>query len=122
MGKGGRVILHVVPCLAEGEVDVDAVLRAESGVGQCRAHRGNVVGREAIGLEVGKAPPRLAEARLERESGAIGGDRFIDPAYRFQHGTNAEVQLGLRQRLAQHLATGRDGLLEPVEQTENGCL
>lgn len=59
-----------------------------------------------------------AKARI----GAISGDRFIDPADHFQHGTNAEVQLGLRRRLAQHLAIGRDGLLEPAEPTENGCL
>src|SRR5579862_27226 len=72
--EGFFVETFVLQRLAEREMEVEAVLVLDVASRDLLAHRGRVVRREAEGLEVRKAPPRLAEAGLEAEALAISSD------------------------------------------------
>src|SRR5205807_4238047 len=80
-----RVALAVVPegvgvaslvfeRLGEREVQVVVILGAQVRTRELPAHLSQVAGIEAIGLEVGEAPPGLTQTRLELEGSAIGAD------------------------------------------------
>ena len=92
---------------------------AERGIGQHGSHGCDVGFGEAEGLEVGEAPPRFAEARLEVERGAVGGDRFVELADRLEHGAEAEQQARLARRAGEDGAVGRDRLVEAAEAAED---
>ncbi len=71
-------------------------------------HRGDVGLAEAEGLQVGQAPVRLAEARLELDGAAIGRDRFLLASRRLQRVALAEPDPGLLRILPQQFLVDAD--------------
>ena len=61
-----RVVAGILQRLAQGEVQVQAVLVRKIGARALRTHHRHVVVAEAEGLQVGQAPPHFAEAGLQR--------------------------------------------------------
>ena len=75
------VFAGVFQRLAECEFEMEAVVGREVGPPQQAAHRLDLAGGEAEGLEVGQAPVGLAEARIEFDAPAVGLDgAFLVPA------------------------------------------
>ena len=72
MAEGGCGVALVLQRLAEREMEMKLVLFGQIGRGERRLHRGDVRRVEADGLQVGEAPPDLAEAGL---AGRVRGDR-----------------------------------------------
>ena len=70
--------------LAEREVKMKAVILADAGRVKRLLHCGNVVVAEADRLQIGKAPPDLAQRRLDRKRSPVGGDAFGLVSNRFQ--------------------------------------
>ena len=63
--------------LAQREIEMEAMLGVEIITKELRAHRRDLVVAEAEGLEIGETPIRLAEAGIERDAAAIGGDGLV---------------------------------------------
>ena len=93
--EGPGVLAAVLERLAEREIQVQPVLVFEVRALQLRPHRGDVGIVETEGLEVGQAPPGIAEARVEFEAAAIGGDRAFAQARGLQRVPLAEPDMGL---------------------------
>jgi hypothetical protein len=107
MLEGGRVLVAVFQRLAQREVQVQAVLGVQVAALQLRAHPGDVGIVEAEGLEVGQAPPGIAEARFERGAAPVGGDRALRVAGGLQCVPQAQPDPGLVRM------PGEDALVQP---------
>ena len=79
-----RERLRVLERLAEREVEVIAVLFADVGPRELPAHDGDVARLEAERLEVGEAPPGLAEVGKKLGAPAVRIDAFVRPAKRLE--------------------------------------
>ena len=95
MIEGGGMVGRVLQRLAEREMQVEAVVVGQPLPRQRRAHRRDVVGSEAEGLEVGEAPPGLAERRAAHDGGAIGGDALRRPPDGLERMALAHPRLGV---------------------------
>ena len=60
--------------LAERELELEPVVFVEIAALQRGLHRGHVVVVEVHGLQIGEAPPGVAERRLQGDRLAIGGE------------------------------------------------
>ena len=107
MLEGGRVFVAVFQRLAQREVEMQPVLGVEVAALQLRAHAGDVGIVEAEGLEVGQAPPCVAEARLEFGATPVGGDRALRVAGGLQRVPQAQPDPGLVRM------PGEDALVQP---------
>ena len=74
MAEAGLRFAFVLSRFAKREVEVEAILVLQARFAEGRCHRRNIVFVEFDGLEVGEAPPRFAERRLDGDRAAIGGD------------------------------------------------
>ena len=72
-----RVFVGILQRLADREFEMQAILRAEVAALQLLAHRLQLIGVEAEGLQVGQAPVRLAETGFQRDAPAVSLDRAV---------------------------------------------
>ena len=72
--EGRGPVPVVLAGLAEREVQVQAIHVVERGIRGLRFHGRDLRRLEAEGLEIGEAPVRLAERRLEGDAAAVGVD------------------------------------------------
>ncbi len=101
----------VLQCLAEGEMQVQPILAGDVRQGELALHRGHVGGAEAEGLQVGETPPALAEARLQLQAPAIGGDAVLGAPDGLQRVPQAHPPLGLDRMVVEDGPVGLDGRL-----------
>ena len=97
----------VLERLAERELEVAALLAVDLAA-QRGAHRRDLVGGEAEGLEVREAPPGLAVARVERDRAAVGLDRARLVAGRAERVAEAEPDLRVARILLEQGFVERD--------------
>ncbi len=105
--------------LAERELEVEAVVVGDA-FRQCRGHRRDVGGVEGHRLEVGEAPPRLAERRGLRQRLAVGGDRLRRPPDGLQRMAVAHPSLRLARMVGEEGGVGVERRLELAEPGERG--
>ena len=74
---------------------------------------------EGEGLEVGQAPPGLAEAGSELDALAIGGDAFLLPAGGLQRVAIAHPGLRLPGIFGEHAGVHLEGAIELTDAAEN---
>ena len=84
MRKRGGVIGLVLQRLANGELEMLAILVGQPRLRQFGAHGAQVLGRKAEGLQIGQAPPDLATARIQLQAAPIGVNRALLVAGRLQ--------------------------------------
>ena len=119
-----RIGASILQCLAECEMEVEPILLGQVGGAQRALHHRDRLLLEAIGLEIGEAPPNLPQRRLDRRGLSIGCNRILVAADRLQRmaiahpvareigeiGKQAFVDLDRRSIFAQpHQGRGLDG-------------
>jgi hypothetical protein len=80
VGEGVGVAGGVLVGLAQGIVQVQAVVVGQVRTLQGAGHRRQVGRVETVGLEVGQAPPGLAQRRLQVDGLAVGGHAVVGAA------------------------------------------
>jgi hypothetical protein len=100
---------------------MEAVFVADAAI-QRRLHRGDVIGGEFDGFQVGEAPPDFAQSRLNVERAAIGGDPVCLPPHGFQHMAIRHPDFGLFGDLLQNLFVQRNCFVEPTDTAQSGGL
>jgi len=112
------------PCLhglAEREMKVQAVLGAEIAARELRCHGLDLGRREAIGLQVGQAPVRLTERRLELDAVAIRLDALRPTTGRLQRVSLAHPELWLARVVREQPGIGRDRTLVFAEPRQRAA-
>ncbi len=121
MAKRLVVALEVLQRLAERIVQVQPVLVVEVGRRQRAQHGRDLLGAEVEGLEVGQAPPRLAQRRGQRDAAQIGLHAVGLPPHRLQHMAQAQPQARLvGMALQQALIGGGAALIVPDRGQDGG--
>ena len=89
------ILRRVLGRLAQGKLEVQAVFVGQVASFQLAAHFSHFPGVEAKGLEVGHAPVRFAEFRVERDTASIGLNCPVLVAGSLQGVAEAEPKLGI---------------------------
>ena len=76
----GLVLGLILECLAQGEVEVEAILGAQVVAPKLRAHLLELIRPEAVGFEVRKAPPHLPETPVQLQRPPVRADPLRDLA------------------------------------------
>ena len=108
--------------LAECEIEMEAVFIGDIAAGKLRLHGRDIGIVEPYRLEVGKAPPCLAEFRREFDRLAVSGDAVGLPPDRLEHVAEAHPHLGLAWYVAQHLFVKLDRLVEAADPPQRRSL
>src|SRR5580704_5872300 len=77
VGEGFLIARGILARFAEGELEMQPVVVREVAARERRAQCNDLDLAEAEGLEVGEAPVRLAERRLERNRAPVCADAFV---------------------------------------------
>ncbi len=101
---------------------MEAVLLGDVAPLDLAAHRRDVVLRKADGLQIGQAPPCLAEVGQQIHRPSIGGDAVVLAAHRLQHVAIAHPGLGLGRVVLQHRLVAGDRLGIFANAAERGGL
>ena len=105
--------------LAQRELEMQARVVIQVIALQLGAHRHDVGRVEAHGLEIGQAPPRTAEARLQFDRTPVRGDRIRGPACGLQRMAVADPDRGLVRYPLEHVLVGGDGIVEIAELAQH---
>ena len=108
MVEGIGPVPLVLERLSQREMQMVAVLVALR-VGQRRQHPDKVVVAQPDRLQIGEAPPRVAERRRNGDGAAIRGNTFVAPPDGFQDMAIADPQPRLVLVLREDRLIGRDG-------------
>ena len=108
--------------LAQRKVEVEAVFRGKFGRFERGLHHRDILGSEAIGLEIGEAPPRFPQRRHQFDRAAIGGHPFVKPPHGFQHVAIAHPYPRLARRTFQNIGIDSQGILEIAEPAQRCSL
>lgn len=111
IGPRGGGLVAIFASLAEREAEMDAVVGERLGCCFSGLHGGDLSVGEAVGLEIGEAPVRVAEARACRSGGAVRRDRGVDLADGLQRVPEPQKQVGRRRRIGEQPAVERDRCL-----------
>ena len=122
MMEGGSGLPQILQRLAEREMEMEAILPADRRVRQRGLHRGGICRIELHRLQIGEAPPDLAQPGGRGERAAIGGDAVRLPADRLQQMAVAHPDLRLIGEALQHGFVKRDRLLIGADAAERGRL
>ena len=108
---GAGEVAAVLQRLAEGEAEVGPVFHASVRVGRLSAHRVDLGGAEAIGLEVRQAPVGVAEVGPGGRRRAIGLDRLGQAPHGLKRVAQPKGHVPGRRGVRPHAAIDRDGAL-----------
>src|SRR5690606_21570025 len=92
----------------------------EVALRQALFHRGDVVVRETVGLQVREAPVALAVVRAQPYAFAIRRDRLLLPPDRFQHVPQPELRAREPRRELEGLAILLEGAVSERRRRERG--
>ncbi len=111
VGEGVRVLPALLVGFAQSKMQLCLVGPAARLVGEQRLHAGQLGIAECVVLEIGKAPPGLGEARIQRQRGVIRRLAVLAPAERLQRVADREVQARFRRFQARDPLIGLERLL-----------
>ena len=117
-----RILVPVLECLAEREAQMVAIDRLCGRCSFLGAHVRDLVLRKAIGLEIGEAPPGIAEARSGGRRHLVGFDCLLPPSDGLKGVAERHVQFGGPRRRGEQLAIQRDRRLVFSEADARGCV
>ena len=105
-------------CLAKGEIELESIFVADCRVRKSRLHRVYVGAGETHRLQIGQAPPRFPQRRLERDGAAIGCDPFGLTTDGFEHVAVAQPNARLSWRFDENAFVKLNRIFEVTEPAQ----
>ena len=117
-----RIFVCIFERLAHRELELKSTVGIQIAALQLLAHRNEILGTEAEGLQVCHAPVRLAGARIKRDAFAVSSDGASEEACGFQRIAIAHPDSRTVRVFHEDLVVESDRLLVVADPAQDHCL